>query len=136
MRRSPGDSTIVPAQCQARKFLHPRPRPGTQRRMTGAKTSSRSPWAWVPTLYVAEGLPYALALSVSVVLYKNLGGTNTAIAFWTSLLGWPWVIKPLWRPVVDLLKTRRLWIWAMQLFIGAVLAGVMLALPLPHFFQL
>ena len=104
--------------------------------MTGAKTSSRSPWAWVPTLYVAEGLPYALALSVSVVLYKNLGGTNTAIAFWTSLLGWPWVIKPLWSPVVDLLKTRRLWIWAMQLFIGAVLAGVMLALPLPHFFQL
>jgi PAT family beta-lactamase induction signal transducer AmpG len=52
------------------------------------------------------------------------------------MLGWPWAIKPLWSPVVDILKTRRLWIWAMQLFIGAVLAGVMLALPLPHFFQI
>jgi PAT family beta-lactamase induction signal transducer AmpG len=103
--------------------------------MTGTKTSSRSPWLWIPTLYVAEGLPYALAMSVSVVLYKNLGVPNAAIAFWTSLLGWPWVIKPLWSPAVDILRTRRLWIWTMQLFIGAALAGVMLALPLPHFFQ-
>jgi PAT family beta-lactamase induction signal transducer AmpG len=104
--------------------------------MADAKTSSRSPWLWIPTLYVAEGLPYALAMSVSVVLYKNLGVTNPAIAFWAGMLGWPWAIKPLWSPVVDILKTRRLWIWAMQLFIGAVIAGVMLALPLPHFFQI
>ena len=104
--------------------------------MAGSKPSSRNPWVWIPTLYIAEGLPYALAMSVSVVLYKNLGVSNAAIAFWTSMLGWPWVIKPLWSPVVDILKTRRLWIWMMQLFIGAALAGVMLALPLPRFFQI
>ncbi len=103
--------------------------------MAGAKTSSHRPWVWIPTLYVAEGLPYALAMSVSVVLYKNLGVSNAAIAFWTGLLGWPWVIKPLWSPVVDIFRTRRIWIWVMQLFIGAALAGMMLALPLPHFFQ-
>ena len=104
--------------------------------MADAKTSSRSPWAWIPTLYVAEGLPYALAMSVSVVLYKNLGVSNAAIAFYTSWLYLPWVIKPLWSPVVDLLKTRRLWIWAMQLLLGAGLAGVALTIPAPHFFQL
>ena len=95
-----------------------------------------SPWRWVPTLYLAEGLPYALALSVAVVLYKNLGLSNTQIAFYTGWLYLPWVIKPLWSPVVDLLQTRRDWIWAMQFCLGAALAGVALAIPTTHFFQL
>jgi PAT family beta-lactamase induction signal transducer AmpG len=104
--------------------------------MADAKISSRDPWFWIPTLYVAEGLPYALAMSVSLVLYKNLGVSNTDIAFYTSWLYLPWVIKPLWSPVVDLLKTRRLWIWMTQLLLGAGLAGVALTIPAPHFFQL
>jgi PAT family beta-lactamase induction signal transducer AmpG len=116
--------------------MMPPPRPPATAPTTDARRLPRSPWGWIPTLYLAEGLPYALAMSVSVVLYKNLGVSNTVIAFWAGMLGWPWVIKPLWSPVVDILKTRRLWIWTMQLFIGAALAGVMLALPLPHFFQL
>jgi PAT family beta-lactamase induction signal transducer AmpG len=104
--------------------------------MAGAKPVFRNPWAWIPTLYVAEGLPYALVMSVSVVLYKNLGVSNAAIAFYTSWLGLPWIIKPLWGPLVDLLKTRRQWIWAMQFLMGATLAGVALTIPTPHFFQL
>lgn len=104
-------------------------------RMAEAKTSSRSPWFWVPTLYVAEGLPYALAMAVSVVLFKNLGISNTAIAFYTSWLYLPWVIKPLWSPFVDLLKTRRQWIWTMQLLLGLGLAGIALAIPVTHFVQ-
>ncbi len=95
-----------------------------------------SPWSWVPTLYLAEGLPYALVMSVSAVLYKNLGVPNKTITFWLFFLGLPWMFKPLWSPVVDLLKTRRLWIWPLQIFTGALLAGVALAVPLPHFFQL
>ena len=104
--------------------------------MAGAKNVSRNPWAWIPTLYVAEGLPYALAMSVSVVLYKNLGVSNATIAFYTAWLYLPWVVKPLWSPVVDILKTRRQWIWAMQFFTGALLACMALAIPAPHFFQL
>ena len=104
--------------------------------MANAKTSSHSPWFWVPTLYLAEGLPYALVINVAVVLYKNLGVSNTAIAFYTGWLYLPWVIKPFWSPVVDLLRTRRLWIWAMQLFLGAAFAGVALTIPTTHFFQL
>jgi PAT family beta-lactamase induction signal transducer AmpG len=104
--------------------------------MADAKSNSPGAWFWIPTLYVAEGLPYALVMSVSVVLYKNLGVSNAAIAFYTSWLGLPWIIKPLWGPLVDLLKTRRQWIWAMQFFMGASLAGVALTIPAPHFFQL
>ncbi len=104
--------------------------------MTTDKKKSRNPWAWIPTLYAAEGLPNALVLSVSVVLYKNLGLSNAAITFYTSWLGLPWIIKPLWSPLVDLLQTRRQWIWAMQFLMGATLAGVALTIPAPHFFQL
>jgi PAT family beta-lactamase induction signal transducer AmpG len=104
--------------------------------MADAKSTSRSPWLWTPTLYMAEGLPNVIVASVSVVLYKNLGVSNAAIAFYTGWLYLPWVIKPLWSPVVDLLKTRRQWIWAMQLLVGAGLAGVALTIPAPHFFQL
>jgi len=104
--------------------------------MNTAKDVSRNPWLWIPTLYLAEGLPNVLVASVSVVFYKNLGVSNAAIAFYTGWLYLPWVIKPLWGPVVDLLKTRRQWIWATQFLLGAGLAGVALTIPAPHFFQL
>ena len=101
--------------------------------MADTKTSSRSPWFWVPTVYFAEGMPNALVATVSVMLYNSLGVSNEATAFFTSLLYLPWVIKPLWSPVVDILKTRRLWIWTMQLLLGIGLAGVSLMIPAPHF---
>ena len=104
--------------------------------MSTAKDVSRNPWLWIPTLYLAEGLPNVLVASVSVVFYKNLGVSNAAIAFYTGWLYLPWVIKPLWSPGVDLLKTRRQWIWATQFLLGAGLAGVALTIPAPHFFRL
>jgi PAT family beta-lactamase induction signal transducer AmpG len=99
------------------------------------KGISRNPWSWIPTLYLAEGLPYAVVMFVSVIMYKGMGISNTDIALYTSWLYLAWVIKPLWSPAVDILKTRRLWIWVMQLLIGAGLAGVALTIPTSHFFQ-
>src|SRR5712672_1014831 len=99
------------------------------------KGLSRNPWVWIPTLYLAEGLPYVVVMTVSVTMYKGMGISNTDIALYTSWLYLPWVLKPLWSPVVDILKTRRLWIWVMQLLIGAGLAGVALTIPTSHFFQ-
>ncbi|KQC06130.1 MAG: MFS transporter, partial [Smithella sp. SDB] len=94
---------------------------------------SRNPWTWVPSLYLAESIPYTIAMTVSVVLYKDMGLSNTQIAFYTSWLYLPWVIKPLWSPFVDIFHTKRFWILAMQLAIGASLAGVALTLPTTDF---
>lgn len=101
--------------------------------MKQGKTTS--PWAWVPSLYFAEGIPYVIVMTVSVIMYKRLGISNADIALYTSWLYLPWVIKPLWSPVVDLLKTKRWWIIIMQLIIGAGLGGVALTIPVPGFFQ-
>ena len=99
------------------------------------KSKSRSPWAWIPTLYFAQGIPYVVAMTVAVIMYKRLGISNTEIALYTSWLYLPWVIKPFWSPFVDLLKTKRWWIVSMQLLIGAGLAGVAFLIPAPFFFQ-
>ena len=103
--------------------------------MAEVRAGSRDPLAWIPTLYVAEGLPYVVVMSVSVVMYKGFGISNTDIALATSWLYLPWVIKPLWSPVVDILGTRRRWIWATQLVVGAAHAGVALSIPAPEFFR-
>lgn len=97
--------------------------------------SYRNPWAWVPSLYFAEGLPYIIVMSLSVIMYKRLEISNTDIALYTSWLYLPWVIKPFWSPVVDLIKTKRWWIVFMQLLIGAGFAGVGLMLPMDGFFK-
>jgi PAT family beta-lactamase induction signal transducer AmpG len=99
------------------------------------KSTSRNPWAWVPSLYVAEGIPYIMAMTVSVVLYKRLGISNTDIALYTSWLYLPWVIKPLWSPFVELFRTKRYWILLMQLLIGALLAWIAFFIPAARFFQ-
>lgn len=103
--------------------------------MPDAKPTSRNPWAWVSTLYLAEGLPYVVVMTVAVIVYKGLGISNTDITLYTGWLYLPWVIKPFWSPIVDILKTRRAWIWVMQLIIGVGLAGVALTLPGPRAFQ-
>ena len=87
--------------------------------MQASPPTSRNPWMWIPTLYLAQGLPFAVVNTMSVVLYKSLGVSNADIAFYTSWLYLPWVLKPLWSPVVDILSTRRWWIWAAQLLLGA-----------------
>ena len=103
--------------------------------MSDQKPESRNPWAWVPTLYYAEGIPYVVVMTVSVLFYKRMGISNADIALYTSWLYLPWVIKPLWSPIVDILKTKRLWIITMQLIIGAGLGGLALAIPLAGYFK-
>lgn len=96
---------------------------------------STSPWAWVPSLYFAEGLPYVAVMTVSLILYKQLGLSNAEITFYTSWLYLPWVIKPLWSPLIDVVKTKRQWIVAMQLLIGAAFGGVAFTIPTDFWLQ-
>ncbi len=91
---------------------------------------------WIPTLYFAQALPFVVVMTVSVVMYKTLNVSNTDIALYTSWLYLPWVVKPFWAPLVDMFGTKRLWILAMQLAIGASFALVALTLPTSRFFQM
>ncbi len=100
------------------------------------ETGTRSLWWWIPSLYFAQGIPYVVVMTLSVILYKKMGVSNTDIALYTSWLYLPWVIKPLWSPFIDLFRTKRFWIVSLQLLIGAALAGVALTIPMPHYFQL
>ena len=95
----------------------------------------KSPWSWIPTLYFAQGLPYVVVMTLAVIMFKRLGINNTDIALYTSWLYLPWVIKPLWSPLVDIVKTKRWWVISMQLVIGGGLAGIALTLPGPHAFR-
>lgn len=95
----------------------------------------RSPWGWIPTLYTAEGIPYVIVMSVATVMYERMGLTNAQIALYTSWLYLPWVIKPFWSPIVDLLRNKRWWIVVMQLIIGAALGGLAFSMQLPYFLQ-
>jgi len=84
----------------------------------------RNPWAWVPTLYFAEGLPYIAVTVLAIEIYMQLGLSDAEITFYTSWLYLPWVIKPFWSPFLDLYKTKRWWITTMQLLLGSAFAGV------------
>lgn len=98
-------------------------------------TSLKSPWGWIPTLYIAEGLPYFAVNTLTVLMYTNLGVSKAEMAFFTGWLYLPWVIKPFWSPFVDLMRTKRWWILAMQLIITLCMAGVAIFLTGDIFFM-
>ena len=95
-----------------------------------------NPWAWISTLYFAEGLPYVAVMTISVIMYKRLGISNTDIALYTGWLYLPWVIKPFWSPFVDLIKTKRWWTLTMQWAIAIAFACIAFSIPTPFFFRL
>ncbi len=100
------------------------------------KPTSRNPWAFLPTLYFAEGLPYVLINTVSVILYKRMGMDNASIAFWTSWLYLPWVIKMFWGPAVDVYATKRKWIIWTQAAMSLSMFIVAFSLRTESFFAL
>lgn len=99
------------------------------------ENKKRSPWAWIPTLYFAQGLPYVAVMTISVIMYKRLGMSNTDIAIYTGWLGLPWVIKPFWSPFVDLIKTKRWWTLTMQWIVAFALAGIAFTIPTQFYVQ-
>jgi len=98
------------------------------------KTTSLSPWVYIPTLYFAEGIPYMIINAVSVIFYKKLGIDNTQIAFWTSLISLPWILKMFWSPLVDIYSTKRRWLLTMQIIMFFCLSFLALSFHLSNFF--
>lgn len=91
--------------------------------------SNKTPWLWVPTLYFAEGIPYFLVNTISVVMFTDMGMPNGQMSLYTSLLYLPWVIKPLWSPFVDLIKNKFWWILAMQVLMSVAMFALPFLLP-------
>ena len=96
---------------------------------------NNKPYKWVPSLYFAEALPYVAVMTISVTMYKKMGMSNTDLALYTSWLYLPWVIKPLWSPFVDAVKTKRWWILAMQFLVGLGFAGIAFTIPASFWIQ-
>jgi PAT family beta-lactamase induction signal transducer AmpG len=101
-----------------------------------SQPKSRSPWAWVPTLYFFEGVPYSIVMITSGLVYKTMGVSVASLAFWTSLLYLPWTLKFLWGPYIDVLSTKRKWVVWTQLILGVSLIAVGLVMPLSAFYSL
>ena len=102
----------------------------------GFDPSVKHPLLWVPSLYLAMGLPNVAVSQVSKYMYKNLGISNTDIVLYTSLLYLPWVLKPLWAPFMEPYLSKRKWVLGMEFLLAGVLALVAATLPLPAFFKL
>lgn len=92
-----------------------------------------TPWSWVPTLYLAEGIPYFVVTAVSVALFAQLGIPNSEMALFTSLITFPWVIKPIWSPFVDIYRTKRWWVLTMQVVMAIAIALIALLAPQGYF---
>jgi PAT family beta-lactamase induction signal transducer AmpG len=99
-------------------------------------SQAKTPWLWVPSLYFGQAIPYFVVMTLSVIMYKATGISNKDITYYTSLLYLPWVIKPLWSPVVDLFGTKRRWTVLLQLAVAASLGVIALAVQLPNFFMM
>ena len=96
-----------------------------------SKVTYRNPWAWIPTLYFAQGIPFIFINMVTMVLFTQLGMSKADATLYTGWLYLPWVIKPVWGPIVDVLKTKRWWTVMMQLCVAIGLGAIAFTLPLP-----
>ena len=94
-------------------------------------TKNISPWAWVPTLYFAQGIPYFIVNNISVMMFTKMGVPNGEMALFTSLLYLPWTIKPFWSPFVDIIKTKRWWTLSMQILMSVAFILLTLSIPRP-----
>ena len=97
-----------------------------------AKATKRNPWAWIPTLYFAQGIPFIFINMVTMVLFTQLGMSETDATLYTGWLYLPWVIKPFWGPIVDIIRTKRWWTVTMQICVAVGLAAIAFTLPLPN----
>lgn len=100
----------------------------------GKRQPARSPLAWVPSLYFAMGMPFVVLNMVSAVMFKDLEIPDAQIAFWTSLIMWPWTIKFLWSPFLEIFRTKKFFVVTTQLLSGVLFGVAALSLHFPTFF--
>lgn len=95
---------------------------------------SKYPLTWIATVYFAMGLPFVALAQASSLMFKNLGISDTQIALWTSLIMIPWTFKPLWSPILEMFRTKKIFVVTTQMVTGISFALVAFSLHLPDFF--
>lgn len=93
-----------------------------------------SPWKWIPSLYIAEGIPYCAVTTLPVLFYCELGISIPEITAWTGLLSLPWIIRPFWSPFVDIFSTKKRWTLSMQMLMSVCMLAIAILLPTSFFF--
>ena len=102
--------------------------------MSDIKKVNKRPWFWVPTVYYMEGFPGVMIMFVLGIMYKNFGVSNAEITIYTGALVMPWVIKPLWASLIDIIMTKRWWIYVMEITVGCLFIAMAFAVTTQHFF--
>ncbi|QIA06303.1 MFS transporter [Draconibacterium halophilum] len=102
--------------------------------MVKTRNNVTNPALWVPTAYFAMGLPFMVLAQSTAIMYKNMGISDSKIAFWTSLIMLPWTLKPLWSPVLEMFKSKKFFVVTSQFITAITFALIAFALPLPNFF--
>jgi PAT family beta-lactamase induction signal transducer AmpG len=93
------------------------------------------PATWVPTLYFAEGLPFYAVNFMALIFYQRMGVSNAVTTLVISLLAWPWTLKPLWSPLLEMYRTKKFFVVATQIVGGTGLVLLAVSLPLPGYFR-
>ncbi len=104
--------------------------------MNPMSSRPRPPWRWVPTAYLAEGIPFAMVIWVAGTMFKDLGHSDGQITLATASIGIAWSLKPFWAAFLDMYRTKKFFVLAMEALMALLLAGIALCLPLPNYFQI
>jgi MFS transporter, PAT family, beta-lactamase induction signal transducer AmpG len=104
--------------------------------VTPSEKKRAHPLLWVPSLYFGMGTPMIAVSMVAAIMYKNLGLSNAEIAATTGAMYLPWVLKPLWAPVLELFRSKRFFVLAMELTMVVTFCLLALALNLPLYLPL
>jgi PAT family beta-lactamase induction signal transducer AmpG len=102
--------------------------------MSHSTISARNPWSWVPSGYFAEGIPYVMITWVAATMFKDLGHSDTEITFWVGNITLMWSLKPLWAVFLDMFKTKKWIVLAMEIGMVGLLVLVGLCLPMSSYF--
>lgn len=97
---------------------------------------NKTPWLWVPTLYLYQGIPYSIVMTTSALFYQSMGINVASFTFWTSLLYLPWTIKPLWSPLVEAYSTKRHWVTMTQMLVAVLFLALGLSFQSTWFYPL
>lgn len=129
VRRGRGPGSPVRVLSRGKDFTY------VLRTVTTESKAIKPPWFWVPSSYLAEGIPFAMVIWVAGTMFKDLGHSDSEITLYTASIGIMWSLKPLYAGFLDMFRTKKFWVIAMEFVMAGVLGLWALSLALPNYFM-